>query len=140
FDALPDRLLLSARRKSALLRLAVLLHRSHESDGLPPLRLVADGPRLRLELPPAWLEDRALLRADLADEKKGMAGLGIEFEHVPTCSRRRRCRPVFFFGGVNRIGAAGTFACLDPPESRPMRTNPLTHATFACAAVMALLL
>ncbi|WP_447730664.1 exopolyphosphatase [Pseudoxanthomonas suwonensis] len=82
FDALPDRLLLSARRKAALLRLAVLLHRSHESDELPPLQLEAGPASLRLVLPQAWVEDRALLRADLADEKKGMAGLGIEFEHA----------------------------------------------------------
>ncbi|HET6397387.1 MAG TPA: exopolyphosphatase, partial [Pseudoxanthomonas sp.] len=39
FDALPDRLLLSARRKAALLRLAVLLHRSHDSEAIPMLEL-----------------------------------------------------------------------------------------------------
>jgi len=81
FDALPDRLLLSARRKAALLRLAVLLHRSHESDPLPPLELVAGQATLRLALPRAWVEDRALLRGDLEDERKGMSGLGIGFEH-----------------------------------------------------------
>ncbi len=81
FDALPDRLLLSARRKAALLRLAVLLHRSHESDPLPTLELVAGQATLRLALPRAWVEDRALLRGDLEDERKGMSGLGIGFEH-----------------------------------------------------------
>ena len=81
FDALPDRLLLSARRKAALLRMAVLLHRSHESDALPPLQLQPGAASLRLRLPEAWVEDRALLRADLADERKGMSGLGIEFEY-----------------------------------------------------------
>ena len=82
FDALPDRLLLSARRKAAVLRMAVLLHRSHESDALPPLQLQADGATLRLVLPEAWVASRALLRADLADERKGMSGLGIDFEYT----------------------------------------------------------
>ncbi len=81
FDALPDRLLLPARRKAALLRLAVLLHRSHESDELPPLQLAAGPAGLHLVLPEEWVQPRALLRADLADERKGMSGLGIDFAH-----------------------------------------------------------
>jgi exopolyphosphatase/guanosine-5'-triphosphate,3'-diphosphate pyrophosphatase len=80
FDALPDRLLLSARRKAALLRLAVLLHRAHDSDPIPQLDLSADGNRLQLVVSRTWLANRPLLRADLLMEKEGMPGLGIEFQ------------------------------------------------------------
>jgi len=79
FDALPERLLASTRRTTALLRLAVALHRSHEPDALPDLRLVADGDRLTLTLPRAWVEARPLLASDLATEAAEAAGLGISF-------------------------------------------------------------
>ena len=78
FDLIPDRLLAATRRKAALLRLAVLLHRSHESDALPDLRLHADGDALALSLPRRWLEARPLLHADLADEPEAFAALGID--------------------------------------------------------------
>jgi exopolyphosphatase/guanosine-5'-triphosphate,3'-diphosphate pyrophosphatase len=77
FDALPERLLSSTRRTTALLRLAVALHRSHEPDALPDLRLVADGERLALSLPRPWIEARPLLASDLATEVVESAGLGI---------------------------------------------------------------
>ena len=80
FDALPDRLLQSTRRKAALLRLAVLLHRPHDSDDIPKLDLSADGSRLQLVLKRGWIENRPLLRADLLAEKEDMPGLGIGFE------------------------------------------------------------
>ncbi|WP_425501761.1 exopolyphosphatase [Pseudoxanthomonas broegbernensis] len=80
FDALPDRLLLSARRKAALLRLAVLLHRAHDDDPIPMLELTATEDGLRLVVQRAWIEARPLLRADLLGEKENMPGLGIEFE------------------------------------------------------------
>ena len=80
FDALPDRLLLSSRRKAALLRLAVLLHRPHDSDDIPRLELSAKGNRLQLVLERDWIESRPLLRADLLAEKEGMPGLGITFQ------------------------------------------------------------
>ncbi|KAF1710423.1 exopolyphosphatase [Pseudoxanthomonas kalamensis DSM 18571] len=79
FEALPDRLLLSARRKSALLRLAVLLHRSHEGDPIPKLDLTADGDSLGLVVSKKWVEGRPLLRADLLGEPEDIAGLGIAF-------------------------------------------------------------
>jgi exopolyphosphatase/guanosine-5'-triphosphate,3'-diphosphate pyrophosphatase len=79
FDAIPDRLLLATRRKAALLRLAVLLHRSHEDIALPDLRLLADGKRLSLQVPRRWLDARPLLHADLAAEPAALAALGIDF-------------------------------------------------------------
>ena len=41
FDALPDRLLASARRSAALLRIAALLHRSREAGEIPDLEVAA---------------------------------------------------------------------------------------------------
>jgi exopolyphosphatase/guanosine-5'-triphosphate,3'-diphosphate pyrophosphatase len=80
FDALPDRLLASTRRTAALLRLAVVLHRSHEPDAPPSLHLVAHGDRLALALPAHWLEARPLLRSDLDTEMQEMAGLGVRLQ------------------------------------------------------------
>jgi exopolyphosphatase/guanosine-5'-triphosphate,3'-diphosphate pyrophosphatase len=77
FDALPERLLASTRRTAALLRLAVVLHRSHEPESLPELQLVADGNTLTLALPRHWIEARPLLASDLAAEVRDFAGLGI---------------------------------------------------------------
>ena len=77
FDAVPDRLLAAARRTTALLRLAVLLHRAHEADPIPRLDARADGERLAITLDRAWLESRPLLAADLEGEPADSAQLGI---------------------------------------------------------------
>ncbi len=77
FDALPERLLASTRRTSALLRLAVVLHRSHEPESLPDLQLTAEGNTLALSLPHQWIEARPLLESDLAAEARDFAGLGV---------------------------------------------------------------
>ena len=79
-DALPDRLLLPARRCTALLRLAVLLHRSHEAESIPRLELRVAGGTLAIALSPSWLDERPLLHSDLAHEPEGMAGLGIALQ------------------------------------------------------------
>ena len=68
------------RRIAALLRLAVLLHRSHETDEMPVLRLRADGDRLALTLDKRWLQARPLLRADLEGEPEDMLGLGMQLK------------------------------------------------------------
>lgn len=78
FDALPDRLLATAKRCAALLRLAVLLHRAHEPNPIPLLRASAEPTRLTLTLSRRWLDTRPLLRADLEGEPAEMAALGIE--------------------------------------------------------------
>lgn len=84
FDALPERLLAPARRDAALLRLAVLLGRSHEPEALPDLQLFAHGDRLELALPARWLEARPLLRSDLENEVQEMAGLGLRLQLTET--------------------------------------------------------
>ena len=68
----------STRRTSALLRLAVMLHRSHEPEALPDLQLIAEGNTLALSLPSRWIEERPLLASDLAAEVRDFAGLGIK--------------------------------------------------------------
>lgn len=78
FELIPDRLLAAVRRTAALLRLAVLLHRSHEPHVFPRLDLAVTGDTLTLTLDRAWLEARPLLRADLSGEPEDMAGLGVK--------------------------------------------------------------
>ena len=77
FDALPDRLLPAVRHTSALLRLAVLIHRAHEIDPIPQLDAHADGDQLTLTLAHRWFDARPLLKADLESEPDSIAPLGI---------------------------------------------------------------
>jgi len=80
FEALPERLATPARRLAALLRLAVLVNRAHESTPLPALELTAEEDRLSLIVPQAFIDPRPLLRADLIGEVDGMEGLGLQFK------------------------------------------------------------
>ena len=80
FDALPERLQLSTRCKAAILRLAVALHRAHESDPIPLLNAKAKENQLQLILDQDWLASRPLLHADLLHEIEDMSGLGITFK------------------------------------------------------------
>ncbi|KRG68062.1 exopolyphosphatase [Pseudoxanthomonas dokdonensis] len=80
FDALPDRLLLTTRRKAVLLRLAVLLHRAHDATPIPTLDLLAHGEQLDLVVARDWIQARPLLRADLLGEPDPMRDLGVTFK------------------------------------------------------------
>lgn len=80
FDALPDRLLASAKRSALLLRVAVLLHRAHEAADLPQPRVEAGRSALELRLPKRWLEARPLLRADLDGEPNEILALGYQLD------------------------------------------------------------
>ena len=82
-EVLPDRLLAPARRCAALLRLSVLLHRSHEAGAIPTLEARAGGNSLTLSLSRTWLEDRPLLRSDLEHEREDIQGLAIELRLDP---------------------------------------------------------
>ena len=55
FDALPDRLAQAALHCALLLRLAVLLHRSHSREDIPWHSLKASNGTLELALPENWL-------------------------------------------------------------------------------------
>jgi exopolyphosphatase/guanosine-5'-triphosphate,3'-diphosphate pyrophosphatase len=78
FEMIPDRLLGNARRSAALLRIAVLLHRSHDNERMPMPALQADGGTLSLTLDKRWLQARPLLRADFEGEPEDMLGLGVQ--------------------------------------------------------------
>lgn len=78
FEMIADRLLSNARRSAALLRLAVLLHRSHDNERMPVPRLQAEGGILTLSLDKRWLQTRPLLRADLEGEPDDMLDLGVQ--------------------------------------------------------------
>ncbi|WP_133501532.1 exopolyphosphatase [Cognatilysobacter terrigena] len=78
FDALPDRLLASARRLAALLRVAVVLHRGHDDEPIPQLGARAERDRLVLTLSARWFDGRPLLKADVRAEQDYFGALGIE--------------------------------------------------------------
>ncbi len=67
-EALPDRQAEAALHCAQLLRLSVLLHRSHAREPIPLGRLRAGDGALKLELPGAWLVSHPLTQADLATE------------------------------------------------------------------------
>jgi exopolyphosphatase/guanosine-5'-triphosphate,3'-diphosphate pyrophosphatase len=77
FDALPERLLPSARRLASLLRLAVVLHRGHAGESIPQLAARADGEALTVTLSARWYEGRPLLKADLGGEPAYQQALGV---------------------------------------------------------------
>ncbi|ANB18714.1 exopolyphosphatase [Dokdonella koreensis] len=80
FEALPERLQTIARRLTALLRLAVLLHRGRTNEPLPRLLLQAGERSLRLTLPSLWLEQHPLTRADLEQESDYFKPLGLKLQ------------------------------------------------------------
>jgi exopolyphosphatase / guanosine-5'-triphosphate,3'-diphosphate pyrophosphatase len=73
-------------RLVALLRIAVILERSHAEGASPVVRLDADldgevdGDRLRLALPRGWLDTHPLSRRELEVEPAQLAAAGIRFE------------------------------------------------------------
>tara|TARA_R110002020_G_scaffold18983_5_gene65766 strand:+ start:3709 stop:5229 length:1521 start_codon:yes stop_codon:yes gene_type:complete len=76
FDKVPDRLVANVQRCALLLRLAVLMHRSHDRDPLPVVELDVDGDELLLRLPKRWLEGHPLTRLDLETERELLPGYG----------------------------------------------------------------
>jgi exopolyphosphatase/guanosine-5'-triphosphate,3'-diphosphate pyrophosphatase len=77
-DALPERLLQPTLRILALLRLAILLHRSHDKAPLPLLAISADDRRLELRLPASWLDTHPLTHADLETEVEYFEDVGLK--------------------------------------------------------------
>src|SRR5690606_15340569 len=78
--SIPQRGFATLLRCVVLLRLSVLLHRSHENETLPPLHVEAGADRLRLDLPQAWLQAHPLTRADLDTERELLQEIGVELE------------------------------------------------------------
>ena len=59
------------------LRLGALLHRGRTAEAFPAIKLKAGEKSLKLTLPRSWLDQHPLTRADLEQERKGLAKLGI---------------------------------------------------------------
>jgi exopolyphosphatase/guanosine-5'-triphosphate,3'-diphosphate pyrophosphatase len=78
--ALPERSRRTAVRVTALLRVAVLLHRARSADRLPALSARADERTLELKLGRGWLEQHPLTVADLDQEREHLKDLGLKLQ------------------------------------------------------------
>ena len=67
-QGLPERLAQSTLRGARLLRLSVLLHRSHDRHSIPVQDLRVDGDAMHVTLPADWLAAHRLTEADLRTE------------------------------------------------------------------------
>jgi exopolyphosphatase/guanosine-5'-triphosphate,3'-diphosphate pyrophosphatase len=92
FAELPREWRLRALRLTVLLRLAVLFSRSRASVPLPALRLTATGRRLAISVPSRWLRANPLTRADLDQECRHLAGVGLSLKVSGGSSSRRAAR------------------------------------------------
>jgi exopolyphosphatase/guanosine-5'-triphosphate,3'-diphosphate pyrophosphatase len=81
-NALPERLARPAMRVVALLRLAVLLHRSRSPEALPEVQLRASEKSLRIAMPETWLASHPLTRTDLDTERKHLADMSLRLQVV----------------------------------------------------------
>ena len=70
-----------AIRLAILLRIAVVLNRSHSDDALPEIGVEADDERLTLYFPESWLDDHPLTRVDLAQEAAYLKHAGIRLRY-----------------------------------------------------------
>lgn len=62
----------------AILRLAVLLHRSRGTASPPPIEIDAGKRKLRLSFPGGWLDSHPLTRADLEQESRYLGALDLK--------------------------------------------------------------
>jgi exopolyphosphatase/guanosine-5'-triphosphate,3'-diphosphate pyrophosphatase len=76
FNALPEHCPEPAFRLCVLLRLAVLMHRSHETTDLPSMELKAGKVRLDISFPSGWLDTNPLTYTDLQREIKYLKAAG----------------------------------------------------------------
>ncbi|KFN41186.1 exopolyphosphatase [Arenimonas oryziterrae] len=79
-ESLPDRLAKAALRCALLLRLSVLLHRSHGREEIPLHALSARSSGLALRLSPQWLAQHPLTEADLDSERDYLKDIGHSLE------------------------------------------------------------
>ncbi len=75
-NALPERMVEPTLRCVLLLRLAVLLHRSHEAGAPPECTLRVGARQLQLRLSRRWLDGHPLTRSDLDAEREYLADVG----------------------------------------------------------------
>lgn len=77
---LPERLRRPTARITALLRLAILLHRSRSAETLPAIELTAEDRLLQIGLPRSWLDAHPLTRADLEQEREYLKHYDIKLQ------------------------------------------------------------
>ena len=78
FEALPAAFVTPAKRLVAILRLAVLLHRTRSVEIPKDMTIEVTGMQLTFKFPQGWLAEHHLTEGDLSKEKKRLANLGIE--------------------------------------------------------------
>lgn len=81
-DAVPERHRQPTLRCVVLLRLAVLLHRSHDPGELPPIRLEAEEQAITLGLSGRWIDSHPLTRADLDTEREYLREIGFALDVI----------------------------------------------------------
>ncbi len=79
-SALTDRLAGAALNCAQILRLSVLMHRSHDTQEVPITGLKARDGQLELSLPREWLATHPLTQEDLATEVEYLADIGRTLE------------------------------------------------------------
>lgn len=80
-ELLPENLHQTAVRLCVLLRIGVLLHRSHSSRDIPEPVMKVDKQTIKLQFPAGWLDENPLTQADLALEKKNLKAVGLVFKY-----------------------------------------------------------
>jgi len=80
---LSGRIAQATLRSIVLLRLAILLCRSHTTEP-SSLRLEAGESRISLTIPRTWLDAHALARADLDTEREDLAEMGMRLSIIPS--------------------------------------------------------
>jgi len=76
-DGLPKAWRKRALRLTAILRLAVLMHRSRAQEPMPACLLRVNGDKLRLRFPDGWLVAHPLTQADLNQEAAYLSAVGM---------------------------------------------------------------
>ncbi len=82
FDRIDDDERMTLMRLAVLLRLAVVLRRNRIGEPLPRISLQADGNRLKVSIPPEWLNAHPLTRLDLEQESDFLEAVPLRLEVV----------------------------------------------------------
>ena len=82
FKDLPEDWQSATMRLAVLLRLAVTLHRGRSSATVPTLQLQVDDASIALTFPSQWLDQHALVEADLEDEIRWLAAGGFSLQII----------------------------------------------------------
>ncbi len=80
FSLLTDELVQPAIRLCIILRLAVILHRSHSDDALPEIEISVNARTLEIVFPDGWLGEHALTLADIEKEIKQLKATGYQLK------------------------------------------------------------